>query len=95
MDYIFGRNDKKGYETLRTKGPQEDPLTGFNEVVQEYPDCTITDSFFVEEQLKTDTDSEGNHYTWYKIGHHNRMIDRTKPIQSDINTLITSILEGK
>ena len=91
MEYIFGR-DKT--ETLKTKGSEHTDLTGFQEVVREYPDCTITDSFRVVKKYKSSEDAEGNCYDWYTIEDHYRMIDRTKPIKEDLDSVIISVLEG-
>ena len=91
MEYLFGK-DK--CETLRTKGSEHTDLTGFQEVVQEYPDCTITDSFRIVRHYKSDEDAEGNCYDWYLIDSHNRIIDRTKPIQANIDAILVSLLGG-
>lgn len=91
MEYLFGKDET---EYLRTKGAAHSKLSGFHEVVQEYPDCTITDSFRVVKNYKSDEDSEGNCYDWYEIDSHNRIIDRTKPVRNDLDALIVSALEG-
>ena len=91
MEYLFGK-DK--CETLRTKGAAHSHLRGFHEVVQQYPDCTITDSFRVVRHCKSAEDDEGNCYDWYEIDSHYRMIDRTKPVREDVDALIVSTLEG-
>lgn len=94
MEYVFGRNDFTGDETLMTKGEQHTDLTGFQETVREYADSTITDAFRVVEKSKTDEDSEGNCYDWYIIDKHNRTIDKTKLVNSRVNELIVTMLEG-
>ena len=94
MEYVFGRYDFTGRETLQTKGTEHSNLSGFVEIVQEYPDCTITDTCFIVSKEKTDEDAENNRYDWYIIDRHNRTIDRTKPMKETMDTLIASILEG-
>lgn len=94
MEYIFGRDDFTGDETLLTKGEQHTDLTGFQEVVREYTDSTITDSFRIVKKIKTDEDGENNCYDWYLIDKHNRTIDKTKLVSSRVNELIATVLEG-
>ena len=91
MEYLFGKDET---EYLRTKGAAHSHLSGFHEVVQEYPDCTITDSFRVVRRYKADEDGEGNCYDWYEIDSHYRVVDRTKPVRNDLDALIVSALEG-
>ena len=81
MEYIFGKNEQKQSEVLRTKGKTHSDIKGFFEVVNKYPDCTITDSFFVVQKYHSDEDAEGNCYDWYTIDKHNRIIDRTPPLK--------------
>lgn len=78
FEYIFGTNGNA--ETLRVKGPAHTDLTGFQQVVREYPDQTITDSFRVVRKLKSDEDQAGNCYDWYEIDRHYRMQDKTGPV---------------
>ena len=80
MEYIFGRDARTGCETVRTKGAEHSTLTGFCETVREYPDCTITDSFFVCGHIRSAEDAEGRCYDWYEIDHHYRMTDKTGPL---------------
>jgi len=81
MNYIFGTNDYTGNETLKTVGTEHTDLTGFQQTVREYPDCTITDSFHVVRKMKSAEDTAGNCYDWYVIDHHNRTIDKTGPLK--------------
>ena len=81
MEYIFGSNDFTGEEVLKTIGAEHSDLSGFQQTVREYPDCTITDSFFVVRKYHSDEDAEGNCYDWYTIDKHNRIIDRTPPLK--------------
>ena len=81
MEYTFGKNEQKQSEVLRTKGEAHSDIEGFFEVVNEYSDCTITDSFFVVRKYHSDEDAEGNCYDWYTIDKHNRIIDRTPPLK--------------
>lgn len=94
MDYIFGSKDFTGEEVLKTVGTEHTNLSGFQQTVREYPDCIITDSYFVVRKTKSDEDSEGKCYDWYLIDHHNRTIDRTKPLSDSLGVLVASVLEG-
>lgn len=94
MEYVFGSNDFSGEEVLKTKGAEHTNLSGFEQTVQEYSDCTITDSFYVVRKIKSDEDSEGNCYDWYVIDRHNRVIDKTKPVKASLDVLMASMLEG-
>lgn len=78
MDYIFGYIKRKGVmvENLKTVGETHTDLKDFNQIIREYPDSTITDSFRVVEHYKTDTDAEGNCYDWYVIADHWRNISK-------------------
>ena len=87
MEYIFGRDARTGCETVRTKGAEHSTLTGFCEIVREYPDCTITDSFFVCGHIRSAEDEEGNMYDWYNIDRHNREIDRTPMLTAKLDYL--------
>ena len=80
MEYIFGSNDFTGEEVLKTVGTEHTELSGFQQTVREYTDCTITDSFRVVRKTKSDEDCEGKCYDWYEIDRHGRIIDRTGPI---------------
>lgn len=81
MEYLFGK-DK--FEYLRTKDAVHSNLSGFQEVVQEYPDCTITDSFRVVRHYKADKDGEKNCYDWYEIDSHYRMIDKGAKARAEV-----------
>ena len=84
MEYIFGRDARTGCETVRTKGAEHSTLTGFCETVREYPDCTITDSFFVCGHIRSAEDEEGN----LQLSPHLRALADTDFGEGD---LITSI----
>lgn len=94
MEYIFGRDNFSGNETLKTKGDEHTNLEGFVETVRDYPDCVITDSFYVVEKQDSAEDSEGGCYDWYVIDRHNRIIDKTKPMKATMDILVASVLEG-
>lgn len=83
MEYVFGTDDRRGRRTLLTKGSEHTALAGFCEVVREYADCTITDSFYAVRKTGSDEDSEGSCYDWYDIDLHYRVIDKTKPVKAD------------
>lgn len=82
MDYVFGRNDLTGTETLMTKGAEHTNLSGFVDTVREYDDSTITDSFLVTAHTGSSEDAEGNCYDWYEIDKHSRTIDKTKLVKA-------------
>ena len=97
MEYIFGTSglteDAEG-ESLKTKGAEYTDLTGWQEVVQEFPDSTRTDRFRVVRKVGQDTDAEGNHYTWYEIDRHNTIIDKSAPIAVRVGAIETAIERG-
>ena len=93
-EYVFGRDSLTGTETLLTKGPEHTDLQGFQDVVREYDDTTITDSFLVTEHVGSETDGEGNCYDWYEIDHHNTMIDKSAPIAERVGAIETAIERG-
>ena len=78
MDYVFGTNGE--IEVLKTKGSTHTDLTGFQQIVREYPGEKITDNFRVVRKLDSQEDVGGNCYDWYEIDRHNREIDRTGPL---------------
>ena len=90
MEYIFGSNDFTGEEVLKTIGAEHSDLSGFQQTVREYPDCTITDSFFVVRKTKSAEDEEGKCYDWYLIDQHNRYVDKSvalKQAQEDADAM--------
>lgn len=93
MEYILGTNDFSGEEILKTVGAEHTELSGFQQTVREYPDCTITDTFHVVKKTKSDEDSEGNCYDWYVIDRHYRSIDKTGPVKDSLDVLMASMLE--
>lgn len=94
MEYIFGRNDFTGVETLRTKGGEHTDLTGFCETVREFEDTDVTDSFYVVGKTHSDEDSEGNCYDWYDIDKHKQRIDNSKVLQQRMEEVLVAVLEG-
>lgn len=87
MEYIFGTSGLTDNETLKTKGDEFTELSGWQQVVQEFPDSTRTDRFKVVEKVGQDTDAEGNKYTWYEIDHHNTIIDKTPMLAAKLDYL--------
>ena len=81
MEYIFGSNDFTGEEVLKTVGMEHTDLSGFQQTVREYPDCTITDSFHVMRKTKSDEDCEGKCYDWYLIDRHSRYVDKSPSLK--------------
>lgn len=94
MEYIFGASGLTENETLKTKGAEYTDLTGWQEVVQSFPDSTRTDRFRVVRKVGQDTDAEGNHYTWYEIDRHNTIIDKSAPIAARVGAIETAIERG-
>lgn len=88
MEYIFGTT-KDGEEVLKTKGAAHSDLTGCCQVINHYPDRTVTDSFFVSKKTGGSEDAEGNCYDWYEIKNHNRSSDSFDPCKEDIRNSIT------
>lgn len=78
MEYVFGTEGE--IEVLKTKGDTHTDLTGYQQVVQEFPCEKITDNFRVVRKNGSSEDGEGNCYDWYEIDRHYREIDRTPPI---------------
>ena len=85
MEYIFGRDNFSGNETLKTKGNEHTNLEGFVDTVREYDDCKITDSFFVDRKEHSTEDIEGNCYDWYVINRHYRVVDKSGPIVARVD----------
>ena len=67
-------------EVLKTKGDAHTDLTGFHQLVREYPDQTITDHFRIVRKLDSQEDAEGGCYDWYEIDRHYRATDKTGPL---------------
>ncbi len=82
MEYIFGKNSYRGLETLRTKGEVHSDLIGFQEVLREYDDADIVDSFLIMEKTDSSEDEEGNCYDWYVIDKHTQRIQKTKYLEA-------------
>lgn len=83
-EYIFGTNGNA--ETLRVKGPAHTALSGFQQVVQEWPGETVTDRFRVVRKLKSDEDPAGHCYDWYEIDRHYRNVDKSTALQAELDT---------
>ena len=94
MEYIFGASGLTENETLKTKGAEYTDLTGWQEVVQSFPDSTRTDRFRVVRKVGQDTDAEGNHYTWYEIDHHYRVADKTARVAEQVGAIEAAIERG-
>ena len=78
MEYIFGYEKKHG-EVLKVIDPDDVTLfMGHCVIEREYEDQIITDSFFVEKQIRYKEDFAGNKYAWYTISHHYRYADKFK-----------------
>lgn len=81
MEYVYGTQGD--IEVLKVKGDAHTDLTGYQTIVQEFPNQKITDDFRVVRKLDSDEDQEGNCYDWYEIDHHRREIDRTAPLAAE------------
>lgn len=88
MEYIFGTIQRRGQtvDILKTVGNEHTNLTDKHEIIRKYPDCTITDVFFVVEKYLTKTDDEGRCYDWYVLDKHFRYIDYFSPQKEKIDT---------
>lgn len=78
MEYVFGTEGQ--IEVLKVKGSAHTDLTGYHEIVREYPDQKITDRFRIVRKLESREDQEGNCYDWYEIDRHYRATDKTGPV---------------
>ena len=74
FEYVFGTEESR--EILKTKGDTHSSLEGYQEVVREYLDQTITDRFRVVKKTNSAEDEEGNCYDWYIIDNHYRDTDK-------------------
>ena len=68
-------------------------MQGFCQVIRDYPDQTITDSFLVIDHYHSAEDIEGKCYDWYEIDKHYRTQDKTKPIHDELITISDAICE--
>lgn len=91
MDYVFGNDGTR--EILKTKGDVHTDLSGFQAVVMEYPDQTITDQFHIVRKYNSKEDVEGNCYDWYEIDKHYRTADKTPPIKEELTKQEASIYQ--
>lgn len=88
-EYIFGVNGNA--ETLRVKGPAHTALTGFQEVIQDYPGETVAHRFRVVRRLKSGEDQEGNRYDWYEIDRHYRTQDRSGALRTELEAMAPGV----
>ena len=59
-------------------------MSGWHQLVSEYPDQTITDNFRIAKKTGSAEDDEGNCYDWYEIDHHSRYTDKFSPVRKEI-----------
>ncbi len=78
MECVFGT--RQGVETLRTKSNTHTDMNGFQQIIREYPDQNIVDSFRIVRKYHSDEDVEGYCYDWYEIDCHYRVQDKTPPL---------------
>lgn len=93
MEYVFGTDHNN--ETLRTKGDVHTFLSGYHEIVQEYPDQIITDRFHVVRRYRSTEDEEGNCYDWYIIDQHYRYTDKTGPVQNELDSVMATMFPNE
>lgn len=78
MEYVFGAEGE--VEILKVKAGSHTDLTGFHQIVQTYPDQTVTDRFRIVKKIDTAEDDEGNCYDWYEIDRYYRTTDKSGPV---------------
>lgn len=93
MEYVIGTDRRR--EILRTKGEEHSNLTGFQQFTQKYPDQTVTDHFLVVRKTHSSVDVAGNCYDWYEIDKHYRIIDKTGPIQVELDSVMASMFPNE
>ena len=92
MEYVFGTSGEN--ETLRTKGDHHTSLEGFRQIERVYPDQTITDTFRIVSHDYTDDDDAGNCYDWYTIDKHYRTVDRSAPLNAQIDNAMLGLCDA-
>lgn len=92
MDYVFGTEGE--IEVLKTKGDTHSDLTGYQQIVQEFPGEKITDNFRVVKKTGSDEDGEGNCYDWYEIDRHYRTIDKSGAVAERVGAIEAAIERG-
>lgn len=89
LEYVFGTEGS--IEVLKTKGGEHTDLSGYHELVREYPDQTIVDRFRIVKKTNTAEDEEGNCYDWYEICDHYRDTDKfeldVRPTEQEITDI--------
>lgn len=100
MEYIFGTIKRKGQliDGLKTVGTTHTDLMGHNQVVREYSDSIITDTFDVKEHYLSKKDVSGKCYDWYSLENHYRYIDKYTPniprVEGRINDTENALCEA-
>jgi len=92
MDYVFGTEGE--IEVLKTKGGTHSDLTGYQQIVQEFPGEKITDNFRVVKKTGSAEDGEGNCYDWYEIDRHYRTIDKSGAVAERVGAIEAAIERG-
>ena len=92
MEYVFGTEGE--IEVLKTKGDAHSDLTGYQQIVQEFPGEKITDNFRVVRKMDSGEDGEGNCYDWYEIDRHYRTIDKSGPVAERLDAIEAAIERG-
>lgn len=78
MEYVFGTVKRRGelIDALKTIGSTHTNLVGHHQVVREYSDSIITDTFDIKEHYLAKKDESGKCYDWYSLVNHYRYIYR-------------------
>lgn len=97
MEFIFGNRlyDGKYCEFLKTEGERFTDFEpgAFTTHIINNPLMTITHTFRVLRQFKTEQDKQGNYCTWYYIDNHTTDIDRTPAINANLENQKAQLLE--
>lgn len=79
--YVFGVMKIDGHEEqiVRVKSDTEATLHEgcYYEIVDESGDMIVTNTFKAGRLIESKTDSNMNHYSWYRITEHIKTIDRS------------------
>ena len=91
MEYLFGTlrpqyNDEEK-RFMRVKGKELIEFKKGQYYVNSvaYTDSVITDSFKIDNLIKTSEDAEGNKYAWYYISDYSQIIDNTPGLKIEID----------
>lgn len=92
-EYLFGRITRENangeleeQNMLRVKSKEEInlPLKTYLEHMVKSDDMIVTYDFKIEEEIKRDTDMEGNNYVWYIVPECHCVIDRSPAAEAAV-----------